>query len=172
MMPILEWLESTTFATFVRESLSLLAYPSFSTAHTVGLGIIVGLSTVMSLRILGFAPTLPLAPLKRLFPIMYFAFALNLFSGSGLLSAAATKLAPHPAFLIKIVCVFTAVAIIRVLQVTSFRDPELDSKPLDTRSKVLAGSLLVLWLLSITFGRLTAYTFVVIADLVRPILGS
>lgn len=159
-MSFLLWLESTTVATFVRESVSLLAYPSFSTAHTVGMGTIIGLSTVVGLRILGFAPTLPLAPLNKLFPTMYFAFAVNLCSGSGLLAAAATKLAPHPLFIFKIICVFSAVAILRVLQVRVFRDPELGNKPLDTRSKVLAGSLLVLWLLAIIGGRLTAYTFV------------
>lgn len=158
-MSFLLWLETTRVATFVRESVSLLAYPSFSTAHTIGLAIIVGLSTVMSLRLLGFAPTLPLAPLNKLFPTMYFAFAINTFSGSGLLVAAASKHVPHPLFIVKITCVFTAVAILRVLQVKVFRDPELGNKPVDTRSKVLAGSLLVLWLLAMISGRLMAYTF-------------
>lgn len=159
-MSVLLWLESTRFATFVRESLSLLAYPTFSTLHTIGLAIIVGLSTIMALRLLGFAPTFPLAPLNKLFPIMWFAFAINLFSGSGLLAAAATKLAPHPLFIVKIICVFAALAVLRVIQVKVFRDPELGHKPLDLRSKVLAGSLLSLWLLAIIGGRLTAYTYV------------
>jgi len=153
------WLEKTAIATFVRESLSLFAYPTFSTVHTIGLGIIVGLSTVLALRLLGFAPTLPLAPLDKLFPTMWFAFALNLLSGSGLLAAAATKLAPHPLFIVKIICVFSAVAILRVLQVKVFRGPELGNKPLDTGSKVLAGSLLGLWLLAMICGRLIAYTY-------------
>lgn len=158
-MSFLLWLESTRVATFVREDLSLLAYPSFSTAHTIGLAFIVGLSTVMSLRLLGFAPTLPLAPLNKLFPTMYFAFAINTLSGSGLLAAAATKLAPHPLFIAKIIFVFAAVAILRVLQVKVFRDPELGTKPVDTMSKVLAGSLLVLWLSAMIAGRLIAYTY-------------
>ena len=158
-MSLLLWLETTRVAKFVNESISLLAYPTFSTAHTIGLGIIVGLSTVMALRLLGFAPTLPLAPLNQLFPTMYFAFAINLLSGGGLLAAKASTLGPHPLFIAKIICVFTAVAVLRVLQVKVFRDPELGKKPVDTTSKVLAGSLLGLWLSAMIAGRLIAYTF-------------
>jgi hypothetical protein len=164
-MSVLEWIEATRLATFVRESLSLLAYPTFSTLHTTGLGIIVGLSSMVSFRLLGFAPTIPLPPLRRLFPVMWFAFGINLFSGSGLLTAAATRLATHPLFVVKLICVFAAVAVLGVLQVKVFRDPELGNKPLDRWSKILAVALLALWLLSIIFGRLTAYTYVTLAAL-------
>jgi len=158
-MSFLLWLESTRVATFIRESVSLLGYPTFTTVHTLGLGIIVGLSTVVALRLLGFAPTLPLVPLKKLFPTMWFGFAINTISGSGMLAAAASHLVPHPFFIAKITCVFAAVAILGVLQVRVFRDPEVGTKPLDTMSKVLAGSLLVLWLLAMITGRLIAYTY-------------
>ena len=158
-MSFLLWLESTQIATFIRESVSFLAYPTFTTAHTLGMGTIVGVSSVVALRLLGFAPTIPLPPLKKLFPTMWFGFALNLLSGTGMLMAGASHLVPHPLFLTKITCVFAAVTILRVLQVKVFRDPEVGAKPLDTRSKVLAGSLLGLWLLGMISGRLIAYTY-------------
>ena len=158
-MSFLLWLESTRIATFIRESVSLLGYPTFTTAHTLGMGIIVGTSSVVALRLLGFAPTLPLAPLKKLFPTMWFGFALNLLSGTGMTMAAATKLVPHPLWIAKMTCVLAAVAVLRVLQVRVFRDPEVGTKPLDTSTKVLAGSLLGLWLLGMITGRLIAYTY-------------
>ena len=158
-MSILLWLESTGFGTFVRESESLLAYPTFSTIHTIGLAIIVGLSTVVAVRLMGFAPTMRLAPLKKLFPIMWFGFAINLVSGSGLAAAAATETLPDPMFIAKITCVLGAVVILRVLQVKVFRDPEVENKPLNATNKFLAGSLLCLWLLGMITGRVIAYKF-------------
>ena len=50
-MSFLLWLELTRIGTFVRESESLLGYPTFSTLHTIGLAIIVGLSTVVAVRL-------------------------------------------------------------------------------------------------------------------------
>ena len=158
-MSFLLWLELTRIGTFVRESESLLGYPTFSTLHTIGLAIIVGLSTVVAVRLLGFAPTLRLVPLKKLFPIMWFGFAINTFSGSGLAAAAATQTIPDPMFIAKITCVLGAVVILRVLQVRVFRDSELENKSLDATNKFLAGSLLCLWLLAMITGRVIAYKF-------------
>lgn len=156
-MAFLLWLESTGFGTFVRESESLFAYPTFIVLHTFGLSIVVGISVVVGTRLMGLAPTIPLAPLNKLFPIMWFGFAINLFSGSGLAAAAASTTIPNPLFIAKIIFVLTAVAVMVVLQVKVFRDPEVDDKPLDTMSKALGGSLLALWLLAMISGRLITY---------------
>ena len=159
-MSILSWLEATGFGVFVRESDSLLAYPSFSTVHTIGLSIIVGLSTVVAARILGFAASMRLAPLKKLFPVIWFGFAVNLVSGSGLVTAGATTIVPNPLFIIKMISVIAAVVILRVLQVRVFRDPDLEKKPIDRTSAVLAGLLLFLWLSAMISGRMIAYGFI------------
>ena len=156
-MSFLLWLESTGFGTFVRESESLFAYPTFIVLHTFGLSIVVGISAVVGARLMGLAPTIPLAPLNKLFPIMWFGFAINLFSGSGLAAAAASTTIPNPLFIAKIIFVFTAVTVMAVLQVKVFRDPEVDDKPVDTMSKALGGSLLGLWLLAMISGRLITY---------------
>ena len=158
-MSFLRWLESTGVGRFVSESPSLLAYPTFSTVHTIGLSIIVGLSTVVGLRLLGFAPTMRLAPLKKLFPIMWFGFAINLVSGSGLAAAAASETIPDPMFIAKITCVLAAVAILRVLQVRVFRDTDLEAKPVNATNKFLAGAMLGLWLVGMITGRVIAYKF-------------
>ncbi len=156
-MSFLLWLESTGFGTFVRESESLFGYPTFIVLHTFGLSIVVGISVVVGARLMGLAPTIPLAPLNKLFPIMWFGFAINLFSGSGLAAAAASTTIPNPLFIAKIIFVFSAIAVMAVLQVKVFRDPEVDDKPVDTMSKALGGSLLGLWLLAMISGRLISY---------------
>ena len=158
-MPFLEWLESSGFGTFVRESESLLGYPTFSTLHTMGLSIIVGLSTVVAARIVGFAPTMRLAPLGKLYPVMWFGFAVNLFSGTGLALAAASTTIPNPLFIFKMVSVISAVVILRILQVRVLRNPEVDTKPVDGTSIALAGVLLFLWLAAMIAGRMIAYGF-------------
>jgi hypothetical protein len=160
-MSFLLWLESTGFGTFVREGRSLLAYPTFSVVHTLGLSIVVGISAIIGARLTGLAPTIPLAPLKRLFPIIWFGFAINTFSGSGLAAASATKTLINPLFIAKIIFVFAAVAVMRVLQVRVFRDPELENKPVDATTKFLAGALLCLWLFGMITGRVIAYDFFV-----------
>ena len=167
-MSVLFWLESTAIGTFVREHPSLLAYPTFTVFHTVGLAIVVGLSAVVAARTVGFAPSIPLAPLNKLFPVIWFGFGINLLSGGGLAAAAATTTIPNPMFLAKITFVIAAVVVMRMLQVRVFRNPEVDSKPLEGQAKILAGSLLVLWLFAMIAGRLIGYT----VDIMPPMFGE
>lgn len=164
-MSFLLWLESTSIGTFVREGQSLLAYPTFTVVHTIGMSVVVGISGVIGARLLGLASTIPLVPLKRLFPIIWFGFLLNLISGTGLAMASASKTIPNPFFLTKIFCIIVAVIILRKLEVGFFRDPEIDNKPVDSTSRMLGGALLGLWLIAMIAGRLIGYSI----DLMSPI---
>ena len=78
----LVWLQETPFSRWVAASTSLWAYPSILTAHTVGLGILVGGNIAVDLRLLGFLPGTPLAPFERLFPVMWAGFWINALSGA------------------------------------------------------------------------------------------
>ena len=89
-MSFLASIENTALAAWVRESSSLWAYPMILFMHTVGLGFLVGLNTVIDLRILGVARRLPLAPMESFYRIMYAAFWVNAASGTLLLMADAT----------------------------------------------------------------------------------
>jgi hypothetical protein len=60
MMEFLSSLEGSAFGTWLRESGSIWAYPAVLTLHTMGLGVLVGASTVLDLRLLGWAPRIPL----------------------------------------------------------------------------------------------------------------
>lgn len=159
-MTFLEWLENTGFATWERESLSLLAYPLFLYLHTVGLAFLVGTSAAVSMRILGVARALPLAPMDRYFRVIWFGFWVNALSGLILLPTDAVKFLTLPTFYIKLGAIACAVVTLRMLRREVFHSNP-DTRPLSPRGKTLARTSLAFWLLAISAGRLMAYeTFV------------
>src|SRR5689334_6563605 len=102
------WLEGTALATWVRESPSLWAYPTILTLHTVGLGIVVGASIVVDLRLLGWAARMRIATLMPLFRLVAWGFALNAATGVLLFMADATTKSRQPVFYVKLTLIFVA----------------------------------------------------------------
>ena len=78
------WIELTPFSVWMRESPSVLAFPTILTLHTVGLAFLAGPNAAIDLRLLGFAPQLPLPPLRKLYPIMWGGFWVNAVTGLAL----------------------------------------------------------------------------------------
>lgn len=156
-MDFLRGLEQIGYFTWVREASSLWAYPTFLFLHTMGMTLVVGLSTALSLRILGFGRDVPLAPMARLFPIIWAAFAINTFSGTTLLIADATTKLINPVFYVKMLCIVLALVSLLVLRKTVFNDPLIDQKPLPASARFLAFASVLLWVGGITGGRLMAY---------------
>jgi hypothetical protein len=74
---LLRSLEETSFSTWLRESNSVFAFYFILLFHTFGLAMLVGANAIVDLRILGVAASLPLAPLKRFFSIMWIGFTLT-----------------------------------------------------------------------------------------------
>ena len=130
--------------------------------HTLGLGVLVGLNSAVGLRLLGFAPRIPVAAMEPLFPYMWAGFWLNAVSGSVLFIADAPKKAANPSFLVKLVLIALAVVVMRALRRHAFLKPPNPLNPLNQivsgRTKMLAAMSLVLWAGAITAGRLMAYT--------------
>jgi len=158
MMPFLEWLESTWLSTTLRDSPNIFLYPTILAFHTLGLAFFVGISSAIALRILGVAPEVPLAPFRKLYPVMWIGFVFNAVSGLLLLIIEPTKFLTMVDFYIKLLAIGGAVYCNRVLYVRRFRNPSaVDPNPLPAGDKALAGLILFLWAASITAGRLTAY---------------
>ncbi len=158
MTDLTAWLEGTALATWVRESPSLWAYPTILTLHTVGLGIVVGASAVVDLRLLGYGRKLRVGALAPLFPIMAWAFILNALSGVLLFVADAVHKSGQWIFYVKLLSIFAA------LWVTfATRRIVLDNADMNAPDVVPAnGARLalwsaVLWCVAITAGRLMAY---------------
>ena len=161
-MNFLAYLEQTGFSIWVRESRSLFSYPGILLLHTYGMAIVVGLIAGIDLRILGFAPALPLAPMRKLLPIMWAAFWVNAVTGTILMVVDATTKLRNPDFFIKMGLILLAVVIQRLIDKRVFPEREVGEvgqveAPLTTNVKMLALTSLVCWLGAITAGRLLAY---------------
>lgn len=158
-MGILESLQNSGFATWVRESPSLLAYPLFITLHTIGLGLLVGISAGISFRILGVAADLPLAPMERYFRFMWLGFWFNALSGVVLFITEPVRFLSLPVFYIKLAAIVTGVLVMRRLWTGVFRNPAmLGARTVPPKSRTLAAAALTAWGVAILAGRVTSYT--------------
>jgi hypothetical protein len=157
MMDFLNALEQSKFSRWVLESGSIFAYPTILFMHSIGMALVAGLAAAIDLRLLGFAPKVPVRPLERLYPLIWWGFGINLLTGTILLVADATTKAINPDFWIKMVFVFSGVAILKIMRSRIFSDPALDKAPLPARAKALASISLVCWIGAVTAGRLLAY---------------
>ena len=159
---ILTWVEATALAVWVRESISLFAYPSILAIHGIGLAFVVGASAAVGLRLLGAASDLPLAPMKKFFPVIWVGFWVNALSGLLLLISSATAMMTSTVFLLKLFFVALAVVCLRLIYTRVFGSPAvLESGVVPRFGKILAGVSLASWVLAIVAGRLTAYTILI-----------
>lgn len=161
MLQLLEAIENSAYPTFVRESPSLWAYTLVLSLHAMGLAVVVGLSSAVALRLLGFARNIPLAPLGRLFPFMYVGFWINALSGLALLAASATGMLTNPLFYAKLVFVAGGVLVMRVLRHAVFTEALASGGQVPPSARKLAIASLACWGLAIVAGRLTAYPYLV-----------
>ncbi len=60
-MGLLNWLEALPLSVWVHESPSIWAQPTIMTLHTMGMGVLVGSSWLLDLRLLGLGKNVPLA---------------------------------------------------------------------------------------------------------------
>jgi hypothetical protein len=164
MNDFLVTLEQTSIATFIRESSSYLGFPTVLTMHTFGLCFIMGANVIVSARMLGVAPNLPLKPLRRLFPFMWLGLILTVLSGVGLMIAAATKRVLNPILLVKLVVIAVAIPITWALQRKVFDDPAISDETLPSNARTMAVSQLFLWVLVLIAGRLIAYSATILGE--------
>jgi hypothetical protein len=150
------WLETSALSIWVRESPSVFAFPTVLSFHTLGMGIVAGLSAAIDLRILGFAPQVPLAQTQRYYPWLWFGFWLNAVSGVVLLIGYPTKALTNPVFYGKLLCVALGVTMQMLIRRRVLSD---GAQPVPARGKMLAAASLVLWAAAITSGRFLAYTY-------------
>jgi len=156
-MEFLRLIEQSSFSQWVTGSSSVLAFPTILLFHTIGMGVVVGISAGIDLRILGLAPALPLAPMEKFFPLLWVGFWVNAFTGVILLAADATTKMTNPDFYVKMGFIALAIINLRMIRNRVFRDPFIDKKPMTSDAKVLAITSMIFWLGAITAGRLMAY---------------
>ena len=157
-MGLLEFLETNSLATWLSQSPSIFAYPTLLAFHTFGMAFLVGISTGIALRMLGFAPGMPLAPLGKFYRVMWLAFSISVVSGVLLLILEARNFLTMPFFYIKLLAIAVAVRSMRLLWTRVFSaQVGVDTGPVPREGQVLAGAVLISWAVAITAGRVTAY---------------
>ena len=157
-MEVLNFLESTAVATWVRESLSLWAFPTMIALHAIGMAVLVGLNVAICLLLLSSKPRAPMASVQTFFWFIWLALAVNVVSGTLLLMANATELLVLPVLYIKILFVILSVIVLLKLQrgvatEVNYADADLSQK----RLRILSVMCLSTWMIALVAGRLTAY---------------
>jgi hypothetical protein len=155
---MIDAIENSAYAIWVRESPSIWAFTTILSLHAMGLAIIVGINTIIALRLLGYVPTIPVSSLRKLFPWMYVGFTINAFSGLSLLAANLSNDIHNWMFLTKLSLITCAMINLELPGAMVFAAPLVDNGtggPATARRFAIAS--LVLWSLAIVAGRLSEY---------------
>jgi len=158
MLKMMWALEDSAFAQWMAGAPTVWAYPSILTFHTVGMGIVVGISAVLDLRLLGVGPEVPVGRLKVLFRPLWWGFWLNAVTGVVLFIAHAAEKFTQEVFYVKLTLIALALFVfVRIQREVFPKDESAPTYPITGKVKALAILSLILWAGAITAGRLMAY---------------
>ena len=156
-MAFFTWIENTRLAEMVR--ISAYGYPVMITLHALGLAVMVGMSVILSLRVLGLYPAIPYTSIQKLLKVAWIGLIINLLSGSSLFAANATGFIVDWVFDTKMVCIIIGAILVGVMQsmigsAIATGHPEAAA---GTGLKVIAGLTIFIFAAGMTFGRLVPY---------------
>jgi hypothetical protein len=157
MIHFLMSIQQSAFCQWVHSSPSLLAYPTILLLHVFGMGMVVSVCAGVDLRLLGFAPAVPIAPMAKFIRFVWIGFWMNAATGTILVAADAVNKLTNIDFYIKMLLVALAVITTRMIEKRILQNPQTDNGPLPANARVLAFMSLILWLGVMTSGRLLAY---------------
>ena len=157
MTDLLASIEGSALAAWTRESPSIWAYSTILTLHTLGLAIVAGANAVIDFRLLGVAPRIPIGALAPLFPIMWWAFALNFVTGILLFMADASAKAGQVVFYVKLAMIALAFVVTLAVAKSLRRNTTAIVATIPSQLRMLAMLSLALWTAAIVAGRLLAY---------------
>lgn len=158
MPEILQWLENSTWATAIRQSLWM--YPALEIIHILGIILLVGAAMLFDFFLLGLSTNLPLVGMAR-YLLTWSRRGLILVIPSGLLLfiTNAETLGLDPTFWLKMVLLIVAALNALIFHKFVYKgqaDPEI-SNSLSLRFKIPALISMAVWIAVITCGRLLAY---------------
>jgi hypothetical protein len=153
---VLEWLNNTEYADWVRES---LGWPIALTIHAFGTATVVGFIFIIGLRLLGLFKTIPYTSLSSLFPFIWIAIVFQFLSGFTLWMSKPAQYLSAGMFDAKITLVIIGIVVTWYFQRTIKREApawEKAGKVSSLGLKFVAATV-VLWTAVNIAGRLTAY---------------
>jgi hypothetical protein len=153
---MLEWLETSSLAVWVHESPSIWAQPTVLTLHTMGMGVLVGASWVLDLRLLGISRNIPLSAFRWVFRTVAISLFVNVVTGLLLFAQRATTWGTAIPFFFKMGFVIASVA--TVVPIRSYVLQADDERgEVEGNMRLLAIASILAWAGAITSGRLLAY---------------
>lgn len=153
-MDLLLWYQESAIGEAVRTT--LWVYPWVNAFHSVGMGFLVGVLAMVSLRVLGFGQ-FPLAPLRKYLFIVQIAIAVNLLTGLMLFAGDAQGFFSSPTFRVKgLLVVLGGITAWLMVKRAFSAEPRADGTS-PQAVKAIAAASLVFWLGAIFAGRMTAY---------------
>jgi hypothetical protein len=135
-------------------------WPMLETLHFIGMALLVGIVSILDLRMLGVAKGLPIAPLQRLVPWAVFGFVINLLTGLIFVSSAPGNYNTSIAFRLKVLFILLAGLNVLAFYVTGISravdalGPGADAP---RSAKVVAGISLFLWVGVMFWGRMLPF---------------
>jgi len=118
---------------------------------------LVGVHFALDLRVLGFAPNIPVHLITRFYPLMRVSFVVALVSGLMLLLAYPAKGLTNAVYYLKMLLIAAAFVVGKVL--TNKVQLQTD---ITTRDKLLALLSIGIWVSVIVAGRFLAYTYTIL----------
>jgi hypothetical protein len=151
-----EWLESTSWAAGIRQSMWL--YPALEIVHIVGIVLLVGAAFMFDLRLLGFSGSVPLSGMAHhLLPWSRRGLWLIIPSGILLFMTNAKSLSADPTFWLKMGLLLVAALNVFVFHRFIVKGEINEQGELSPSSKISAGVSIIVWIGVIACGRLLAY---------------
>ncbi len=157
LQPVYHWLSSQPTGDWMRNV--PWAWPMCESIHFIGLSLLIGTVGLFDLRLLGFAPRVPMAAFHRLIPIGVCGFLMNLTTGFCFLTGTPDQYFLNRAFQFKMMFLAIAGLNMAAFYLTMFRKVrELgpgDQAPLPAR--LIGGVSLAAWIGVMTCGRLLTF---------------
>ena len=151
---MLNWLDATALSTWLKESPSVWAFPTVLTLHTTGMGVLVGASYVLDLRLLGIGRNVPLSGYRWVFPTLAFGLGVNIITGVLLFIKDPVHWGTAIPFLIKMGLVIASVATVMPMRSLVLG---AEQREVSSNTRLLAIASILAWTGAITAGRLLAY---------------
>jgi hypothetical protein len=158
----LKRIDHTEISTYLRES--EYGFVFFLTIHILSMSCLVGSNSIVSMRLLGVASSIPLKPLRRLFPFMWTGFIGADLSGIGIGLAHASTRLWNPILGVKLVIISIAAPVMWTMQKKIFDDPKVSEGALPENARMIGAAQLILWLTVLVAGRLIAYSFTIFGE--------
>jgi hypothetical protein len=122
------------------------------------MGFLAGIGAAIDLRVLGFAPRVPITEMKRFLPALWFSFWIAIITGVALVITYPTKTLTNPIFYVKLALLALALVALRLIR-HALQDSAFDIGPAQRNTRAVAAVSLACWTLLIVAGRLLPYTY-------------